>query len=418
MASGKKKILVISQYFYPEQFRINDICEEWNRRGYEVTVVTGIPNYPEGKFFKGYGWFKKRKDECCGAKVIRLPIIARGKGGAIGTVFNYFSFVVSGFFWKCFTRQKADQVFIMGNSPLTQALPGVWFAKKRKIPCCLYVQDLWPESVEMITGIHSSAVIKPLGKMMSSIYKRCDLIMGTSPSLTEEIRKRIKEGDDPSKVAYWPQYAEDFYKPMEKQKVEGIPEEGFKVAFTGNIGQAQGLDILPKAAAFIKEKGRNDIKFVIVGDGRYKDNLLDAIKENGVEDMFYFPGRKPAEEIPAILSACDAAFLSFADTPLFSKTIPAKLQSYLACGKPIISASDGESKRIIETAKCGLCGGIGDAGELAENIIAMDEKCDIAQMGKNAREYFEKHFLKEKLMDEFELYLEGGKEKFCEGITD
>ena len=412
------KILVVSQYFYPEQFRINDMCKEWVSRGHEVTVVTGIPNYPEGKFFDGYGWFKKRKDEYCGAKVIRIPLIARGNGGAIGTVLNYISFMVSGFFWKCFTRIKADKVFIMGNSPMTQALPGVWFAKKRKIPCCIYVQDLWPENVEMITGIHSPAVIKPIDRMVKKIYKKCDLILATSPSFVEEIRNRQMDGDDPSKVVYWPQYAEDFYKPCKAAAVEGIPEGGFKIAFTGNIGQAQGLDILPKAASLIKEKGTEGIKFVIVGDGRYKENLLEAIKENGVEDMFCFMGRRPAEDIPEILSACSAAFLSFADTPLFTKTIPAKLQSYMACGMPIIASADGETRRIIEEAKCGLCGGIGDAEKLAENIAAIVSEKNIEKMGENAREYFEKHFLKEKLMDKFELYLEGGKEKFCEGITD
>ena len=418
MASKRKKILVVSQYFYPEQFRINDMCEEWNRRGYDVEVVTGIPNYPVGKFFEGYGWFKNRIDSCCGAKVRRLPIIARGKGGAIGTALNYLSFAVSGFFWKCFTKIEADQVFIMGNSPLTQALPAVWYAKKKKVPCCLYVQDLWPETVEMITGIHSPAILNPIGKMMTYIYKNCDLIMATSPSFVGEIQNRLMDGDDPSKVVYWPQYAEDFYKKCESKSVDGIPEEGFKIAFTGNIGQAQGLDILPKAAAIIKEKGIEDIKFIIVGDGRYKDNFIEAIGENKVEDMFCFCGRRDATEIPEILAACHAGFLSFANTPLFTKTIPAKLQSYMACGTPIIGAVDGESRRIIEESGCGLCSSIGDAEALAENIIAISKEAKLDAMASNARKYFEEHFLKEKLMDRFELYLEGGKEKFCEGIAD
>ena len=175
---------------------------------------------------------------------------------------------------------------------------------------------------------------------------------------------------------------------------------------------------MPKAAAIIKEKGIKDIKFVIVGDGRYKDRLVEAINEAKVEEMFSFCGRRDATEIPEILAACDAAYLSFADTPLFTKTIPAKLQSYMACGMPIIAAVDGESRRIIEEAGCGLCGAIGDAEALAQNIIAMAGETKLDSMGKNAREYFEKHFLKEKLMDKFELYLEGGKEKFCEGIAD
>ena len=140
----KKHILVVSQYFYPEPFRINDMCKEWVKRGYKVTVVTGIPNYPEGKFYKGYGWCKKRKENIDGIDVIRLPIFARNKGGALRLALNYYSFVISGFFGKLFTRIKADLVFTFEVSPMTQALVGVWYAKKRKIPHYLYVQDLWP----------------------------------------------------------------------------------------------------------------------------------------------------------------------------------------------------------------------------------------------------------------------------------
>ena len=130
----KKHILVIAQYFYPEQFRINDICTEWVKRGYKVTVVTGIPNYPQGKYYDGYGLFKKRKETYNGIEIIRIPLVPRGNN-SIMLALNYLSFVVSGFFWKMFTKIKADYVFIFEVSPMTQALPGVWYAKKRKIPC-------------------------------------------------------------------------------------------------------------------------------------------------------------------------------------------------------------------------------------------------------------------------------------------
>ena len=158
----KKHILIISQYFYPEQFRINDIATEWVNKGYKVTVLTGIPNYPEGKFHKGYGWFKKRKDVYNGVNIKRIPIISRGKS-SIRLFLNYISFVVPGFFWKIFTRLKADCVFIFEVSPMTQALPGVWYARKRKIPCYIYVQDLWPENVEIgYLEIHKYVLLKLL----------------------------------------------------------------------------------------------------------------------------------------------------------------------------------------------------------------------------------------------------------------
>jgi hypothetical protein len=204
-------ILVISQYFYPEPFRINDMCQEWVKRGHKVTVVTGIPNYPQGEFYKGYGWFKKRKETWNGVDVIRIPLTARGHG-SIKLALNYFSFVVTGFFWSHFTRIKADYVFTFEVSPMTQALLGVWFAKRRKIPNYLYVQDLWPENVEIVTGIHSKAVLGPIGRMVNYIYKHCDAIFATSPSFVVDIQKRCPGQE--SMVHYLPQYAEEFYKPL------------------------------------------------------------------------------------------------------------------------------------------------------------------------------------------------------------
>ncbi len=398
--------MVVSQYFYPEQFRINDMAAEWVKRGYKVTVLTGIPNYPQGKFYKGYGWLKKRKETINGVEVIRIPLIARGKS-KIGLVLNYLSFVFSGFFWKSFTRLKADIVFTFEVSPMTQALIGVWFAKRRKIPHYIYVQDLWPENVQMITGISSPIVITPISKMVNYIYKNSDMIFATSPSFVKVIEERV--GKECSEVVYWPQYAEEFYVPLPKQPVDEIPDDGkFKVVFTGNIGQAQGLQILPVAARLLKEKGMHDVSFVIVGDGRHKQALLDSIKNEGVADSFLMIDRKPPEDIPRLLSACDTAFISFADDPIFKKTIPAKLQSYMACGMPIIAAATGETQRIVEEAECGLCTEMGDAKALAESIIYMKEKGDLRGYSKRAKAFFDKNFSKKMLMDEMDLHLAKG----------
>ena len=387
------RILVISQYFYPEQFRINDMCQEWVRRGHKVTVVTGIPNYPQGEFYKGYGWFKKRRETWNGVEIIRLPLVARGHG-SVRLALNYLSFVMSGFFWSHFTGLKADYVFTFEVSPMTQALLGVWFAKRRKIPNYLYVQDLWPENVEIVTGIHSKAVLGPIGRMVNYIYKRCDAIFATSPSFVIDIQKRCPCQE--SKVHYLPQYAEDFYKPAERQESGNT----FKIVFTGNIGKAQGLEILPKAAALLK--GKADVMFTIVGDGRNKAELLKQIEQNGVGDMFTLVDRQPAEKIPAILAECDAAFISFMDTPLFTKTIPAKLQSYMACGMPIVASACGETERIVREANCGVCAPIGDVDALTRAILEIKDNAELPQMGKNAVEYSKVHFSKAKLMDELE----------------
>lgn len=402
----QKHILVLSQYFYPEPFRINDMCTEWVKRGYKVTVLTGIPNYPQGKFYDGYGFTKKRKEFWNGMEIIRIPLIPRGNN-AIGMICNYLSFVVSGFFWKIFTRIKADYVFMYEVSPMTQALVGVWYSMKHKIPCYLYVQDLWPENVEIVTGIHSKLVLGPIGKMVDYIYKKCDKIFATSESFVKEI---VKRGVSEQKVEFWPQYAEEFYRPLGAERVAGDGE--FVVTFTGNIGVAQGLDILPKVAVLLKEQGCK-VKFNIVGDGRYREEFEKNIQENDVSEMFELVGRKPAEEVPLILGNSDVAFLSFMDNPLFEKTIPAKLQSYMACGMPIIASASGESKRIIEEAECGVCCPIGNVKCLADSILEMSQmhEDERYKLGENARKYCEEHFDKKTLMDYIEKYFTKGNEE-------
>lgn len=396
----KKHILVVSQYFYPEQFRINDICQEWVKRGFKVTVITGIPNYPEGKYYEGYGILKKRKETWNGIDIIRIPLIPRGKS-KIGLVCNYLSFPVSGFIWNLLSNIKADYVFNFETSPMTQTLIAVWYAQKHKVPCYLYVQDLWPEAVETVTGIHNPFIIKPLDTMVRYIYKHCDKIFCTSPSFVRDICKR---GVDKKKVYYWPQYAEEFYRPAEKHSVPEIEnDDSFKIIFTGNIGYAQGLDTIPKAAKILKSKGAN-VKFYIVGDGRYKQELIKEISYAGVEDMVLLIGRHPAKRIPEFLACCDVAYVSFMNDSLFSKTIPAKVQSYMACGMPVLAASEGETNRIVQKADCGLCSRIGDEVSLAENVEKMMsmEIAELERMGKNAREFCNRYFSKKVLMDQMD----------------
>ncbi len=399
MEKSKKHILVVSQYYNPEPHRIDDICAELVKRGYKITVVTGIPNYPEGKFYPGYSWFKRRKETVNGVDVIRIPLFPRGKS-FIGLAANYLSFAFFGFFWQLFTKVKADVVFGFGLSPIFQVLPGIWYARRKKIPMYVYVQDLWPESFEEVTGIHHPLLVKPLSKLVTYIYDRCDRILGTSPRFVEEIGKRVTGNRE--KISYWPQYAEDFYVPAERKPVPEIPEDGsFKVVFTGNVGQAQGLDILPPVAKLLKQKGMDKVRFVIVGNGRYKEQLAQDIENAGVADMFTLVDRQPAQRIPELLAACDAAFLSLRGN-LLEKTIPAKLQSYMACGMPVIGAVDGEAANVIREAGCGVYCPAEDAQALADAVIRLMEDPDIQTMGHNARTYYNEHFDKKMLMDKLE----------------
>ena len=387
----QKHILVITQYFYPEPFRINDMCMEWVKRGYRVTVLTGIPNYPQGEFYEGYSKKERRQETWNGVEIIRIPLVARGHS-SVKLFLNYLSFVKSGRKWVRKTKLKADFVFTFEVSPMTQALIGVWYAKKFKVPNYLYVQDLWPENVEIVTGITNPLVIKPISKMVNYIYKNCTAIFATSPSFVTEIQKRVTDKD---KVHYLPQYAEDFYQPMARKPVPEIPDDGrFKIIFTGNIGKAQGLDILPKTAELLKGE---DTVFVIVGDGRYREEFEKEIHSRNVEDMFILIPRQPAERIPELLAACDAAFLSFMDTPLFEKTIPAKLQSYMACGMPIIASASGETERIINESKCGVCTLLGDSKTLALEISKF-KNSSLSEKSKNSLVYYNMNFDKNYLI--------------------
>lgn len=402
----KKHILVVSQYFYPETFRINDMCREWVKRGYRVTVVTGIPNYPMGKTFQGYGLTKKRHEYWNGIEIYRIPLIPRGTS-SIGMIANYLSFMVSGMLAGKIKNIKADLVFSFEVSPMTQVLTGISFAKKLHVPHYLYVQDLWPENVITVTGINNPLIIKPIDKMVDYIYNNSDKIFATSPSFVEAIcNRKVRVKKD--KVQYWPQYAEEFYQPVDKalakQAAEkyGIPNDNsFKIIFTGNVGTAQGLQILPKTAESLRDE---NIKFVIVGEGRYLETLRRDIEQNRVNDKFILVERQSAETIPTLLASCEVAFISFAEAELWTKTIPAKLQSYMACGMPVIAAAQGETARIIEEAGCGVCCDLGEVQQLGR-MIKRIMRTDIDKMSKNSRKYFENHFIKSKLMDEMDKYL-------------
>ena len=402
----EKRILVVSQYFYPENFRINDMCQEWVRRGYQVKVVTGIPNYPMGKVFKGYGILKKRHEIWNGIEIYRIPLIPRGNS-TIGMIANYISFMVSGIIAGKIKNIKADLVFSFEVSPMTQVLTGISFAKRLKVPHFLYVQDLWPENVMTVTGITKSSIIKPIDKMVDYVYKKSDKIFATSPSFVDAIcNRKIKVPKE--KVFYWPQYAEEFYKPIDKEKAKKeidrndvLSNSEFKVIFTGNIGVAQGIQVLPRTAQLLKNE---NIKFIIVGDGRYLQELKAEIMLLNVNEKFMMIPRQPAEKIPEILALCDVAFLSFSNDDLWKKTIPAKLQSYMACGMPIIASAQGETKRVIEEAKCGVCVPINDAEKLSSALVEM-RNLNLKQMSVNSRKYFENNFDKQKLMDQMEKHI-------------
>lgn len=408
----KKHILIVSQIFYPEQFRINDIAKEWVKKGYKVSVLTGIPNYPEGKFFDGYNWFKGRKEVYQGIEIHRIPIIPRGNNSLM-MILNYISFFVSGYVWHLFTKIRPDLVWIYEASPVTQALPGVWLANKRKIPCMMYVTDLWPENVEIITGIKSPLVIKPLEKVVEYIYGNCDLLFTSSRSFINSIH--FKRGVPREKLLYWPQYAEDFYSNIHEEDIKNwiIPQDDkFNIIFAGNIGYAQGLEIVIDVAELVK-KNKDNVRFSIVGDGRYKDTLLKKISSYELDEYVNFFDKRPAEDIPEILAQADASLITLSKNDVFSMTIPAKIQSSLACGIPILLSADGEAQDIIIESKAGMTNNAEDYQSLYKNILLMKElsRDKMGEMSSNGIDYFQENFKKSKLLEEMDNYLLIGSEK-------
>lgn len=399
----RKRILVITQYFYPELFRINDICQEWVKRGYRVTVVTGIPNYPQGEFYEGYDYRHRRNEIWNGVEIIRLPIKPR-KTGAINLSINYLSYVFEGWRWVRKTKLEADSVFIYEVSPMTQALVGVWYAQKHHVKCNLYVTDLWPENVAAVLRTHNKLFLGLIGKMVDYIYKRCNHILTSSQSFIGKIEAR---GVNKEKLMYWPQYAEEFYTRVDRKSQLEIPDDGvINLTFAGNIGSAQGLDVLVRAAQMLK-KEEIKVRFNLIGNGRYEAELKKHIEQADVADFFNLISRKPAEEIPFYLAWSDAALIVLSKSEVYAMTIPAKTQSCLACGMPVLVSADGEVQDIIKEANCGFCSGAVDVKGLVCNIkqfISLSDK-KREKLSLNALAYYKENFDKKNLLDRLEAYI-------------
>jgi glycosyltransferase involved in cell wall biosynthesis len=400
----KLKILIVSQYFYPENFRINEIATDLRNMGHEITVLTGIPNYPKGKFFQGYGLFKKRVDYYNGVKIFRLPILSR-RNNKIMLILNYLSFVISGFFWSRFTKNEFDMVYIYETSPIFQALPGIWYAKRRKIPTILYVTDLWPESIEFALNIKPGFFLKVLHKITDYIYFNSNLILVCSRGFIEPILKRNVNKD---LIHYWPQYAEEKYKIVNNSKFlddyfKGI--EPFTISFTGNIGYAQGLNTLIQTAIILKGE-KLKVRFRIVGDGRYKLILQKLIAENSLFEYFDLHSNVPSSNIYQFFERTNVVFLSLSKKDLFKYSLPSKTQTYFASAIPILASADGEIEKLIISSKAGFCSPSEDAPSLVTNIKKfMNFKLnDYDIMKKDIQSYSQTIFEKKSLLNKLNEY--------------
>lgn len=391
------KVLFITQYFYPENFRGNDICFYLANAGYDVTVLTGIPNYPEGRFFKGYGLFQKRKEIIQGIKVIRVPIIPRGKNSTIKLVLNYFSYAVVASVYSLWwgLTKKFDKIIVQQLSPVLISAPAILFKKVQRKTLYTWVLDLWPESLSSAGGIKNKFVLKFFDWFVKWEYQNSDKILISSLSFESSI---IAKGDYKHKIIYFPNWAEDVF--ILDAKNFDLPKlpKGFRIMFAGNIGEAQDFNHIMETVYLLK----NDmhIKFIIIGDGRKKKWVDDYISKHHLEQTVTTLGRYPIEYMPCFFREADAMLVTLKDELIFKLTAPAKLQAYMSSSKPILGMISGEAADIINKAKCGYCVNAGDSEGLAKIIREMaaltNEK--LIELGNNGKVYCDQFFNKEKCM--------------------
>lgn len=391
------RILIATQYFHPENFKSNDVAFELAKRGHIVSVLTNIPNYPQGKFYKGYGLFRRRIETVDGVRIYRTLVIPRGKGGGIMLALNYLSWAFIASVWAFFMAlfHRYDAVIVHETSPVTQGFPALVVKSIRRIPMYFWVLDLWPESLQSAGHINNRYILGFFTWVTKLMYRNSDKILISSKGFRKSI---LEKGDFADRLEYFPNWAEDAFSDTKTFPIPQLPQ-GFKVMFAGNIGEAQDFDHIMDAALNLKE--RKDIKFIIVGDGRRKSFVDNFIKEHNLEETVFAPGRFPIEAMPTFFKEADVMLVSLRGDYIFSLTAPAKLQAYMAAGKPVVAMIDGEARTLIAESRCGLSGPAEDSRSLADNILKMKSMSagELADMGKSGLEYFQRNFRKDICID-------------------
>lgn len=385
------KILIITQYFYPENFKSNDMAFELKSRGHDVTVLTGLPNYPEGEIFEGYGVFKNRKQTINGVKIIRSLLLTRGKGSGLRLFINYYSFAffasLKAFFLGL--NNRFDAVIVHEPSPITQYYPALLLNKIWKAPVYFWVMDLWPESLSIAGGIKNKFVLNYYTNVIKKFYRNSEKILITSKGFRGAINEK---GNFDDKIVYFPNWAEDAI--SEGNKNFPIPQlpQGFKVMFAGNIGEAQDLDNIMRAALELKDK--KHIQFILVGDGRKMPFVKEFVLQNNLSETVNIMGRFPVESMSSFFDKADVMLVTLKDDPIFNLTVPAKLQAYMSASKPIVAMLNGEGSENIIDANCGFTVAAGDYIALSETIVeaSLLSPIELQKLGDNSRLYYERYF--------------------------
>ena len=402
------RILVVTQYFWPETFRINEIVKHLSERGHEVTVLTGLPNYPAGKIFPKFRERPGHFASYYGARIVRVPLIARGNT-RWRLMLNYLTYAISAAAigaWHL-RGQPFDAIFVFQVSPVTSALPAVWLRAVKRAPVAMWILDLWPETLSAVGALRSPRAVSIVDRIVSYIYRRCDCILIQSQAFLSSVRKRAGDGAD---VRYFPAWAETAFEGS-LDAVEPAPElapyrDTFNIMFAGNIGEAQDFPTILAAADRIRD--RDDIRWLVIGDGRGANALRAEIKERGLGKQVIMLGRHPMERMPSFFKGAGSLLVALKAEPVFALTIPGKVQSYLSSGKPIIGMLDGEGARVIHEAGAGIVAPAGDSGALANAVVSLADRnvAERARMGAAGRAYCKQNFDRAQLLDCLEDWLD------------
>lgn len=398
------KILAVSQYYWPEPFNVAEICEELAARGHGVTVLTGLPNYPEGAVYPGYEGHDVLSQHRNGVEIIRVRNFPR-KTGPVARVRNYYSFSRRASARSRNLPDDYDVVLSFIISPVMSANPAIAYARRTGTPLLHYVIDLWPECL-LAGGItKSSPIYRHYGKVSRRIYGAGDRLAVTSPLFTEYLGCLL---DAEPETVFLPQFAEDdFFKPVDADSAppEGYSSGGLHLTFAGNVGSAQSVETVVRAAALLR--GEGGYTFHVVGSGSELEPCRGLAKKLGADNVV-FHGRLPFEAMPSIYAHSDAMVATFADLPMLAYTLPRKIQSYMAAGRPVVGAVAGEARRVIEDAKCGFCCDAEDAGGLAAccrklRALSGDER---ERLGFAGRAYCSDRFARNRFFETLESELE------------
>ncbi|PZW95455.1 glycosyltransferase involved in cell wall biosynthesis [Pseudomonas sp. 478] len=400
MTKNKLKILVVTQYFWPENMRINDLVRDFAEAGHEVTVLTGLPNYPEGSVFTDYKTNPANFKEYFGARLIRVPIMPRGKR-SLTLIFNYLSFFLSASTLGAIKlrNQKFDAIFVYAVSPIMAAIPAVILGRMKKTPVFIWVLDLWPETLRAVGVLRHPTLLAMVGRMVSWIYNRADYLLLQSEGFTDNVKQYCTKDISLERLVYFPSWAEDDFSvssPISSSLLER-DDSVFTVVFAGNLGEAQDFPAVLDAVESLKD--RVSVRWVIVGDGRMSKWLSEQVGLRGLSNVLLL-GRHPLSAMPGLFACADALLVSLKTNDVFEKTIPGKVQAYLASSKPVLGMINGEAARIIEESGAGFACSSGDTQGLARITLKL-ATTDVAQrviMGQAGRSYYLSHFSKPTLM--------------------